>query len=493
MFIPICTILIILLTNSSIQASVKRNVIIIQLLKPLHRFHSDHWFHMAEYYLSNNNRTHLSFFNDCGGELQGPNSHNAVVDRNISAASFVTSPYNLCRKEKEFSVIIIIAPPDPRFIKRLTKVAFFFLLLSFADGEVQHAFVVSHDYDKTSIPRLSNGNILNHLYLESIFASKNNAGHYNRSKTLVHRFLLPRDSSSNISPAEYAIARYVSMSSNNITFATAGGSPVDSGKWFTSEKHVTEMRKKITRLCSCHDDKCDLQSQRNLLQNYQPEIFISRKTNGSLLSRPLAIMRSLNRSLHSIVSSTGSFKKVYRILIYERDSNRLFQDLEGIISFLSLHTDTTTSFNDRDTITWDIDVLYHSDNMHPCLLHIALGEADIFLTTHGFQSTSLIFMKRGAVLIEVFPYKYYKESYVKLSSSYGIHHRWIQNIQPTSLSRQGLRFISQKNCMNQRRCRSHARGDSIQVTTLDLYFILDITQAVQNGTIGIHNIPNKFQ
>ena len=44
-------------------------------------------------------------------------------------------------------------------------------------------------------------------------------------------------------------------------------------------------------------------------------------------------------------------------------------------------------------------------------------------------------MKRGGVLIEVFPYNYYKETYMRLSASYGIHHRWIQNLTPTSLSR----------------------------------------------------------
>jgi hypothetical protein len=477
--------------NSSIQASVKRNVIIIQLLKPLHRFHSDHWFHMAEYYLSNNNRTELPINNDCRGKLEKSISQKIAVDRNISAASFVTSQYNLCRKKEGLSVIIIIAPPDRRFMKRLTKVAFFLLLLSFTDGKIQHAFVVSHDYDKTSIPGLNNGNFLNHIYLESFFAANNNAGQYDRSKNLVQQYLLPRDSSINITPAEYTIARYINRSSNNISFATTGGSPVDSGMWFTSENHVTEMRKKITRLCSCYNDKCNLQSQRNLLQNDQPEILISRKINGILLSRPLAIIRSLNRSLYGYESRTRSLGKNYRILIYERDSNRHFQDLEEILRFLSLHTETNGSISDRDSITWDIDVLYHSDNMHPCLLHMALGEADIFLTTHGFQSTSLIFMKRGAVLIEVFPYKYFKESYLKLSASYGIHHRWIQNIQPTSLTRQGLRFISQKNCMNQRRCRSHARGDSIQVTTPDLYYILNITQAVQNGNIGAHNVPKK--
>jgi hypothetical protein len=489
MFIPIFAMLMIILTkNASMQASVKRNVIIIQLLKPLHRFHSDHWFHMAEYYLSNNNRTALPLLNDCREELKKAVSQNIAVDRNISAASFVTSQYNLCRKKEGFSVIIIIAPPDPRFIKRLTKVAFFLLLLSFTDGKVQHAFVVSHDYDKTNIPGFNNGNFLNHLYLESFFASNNNVGQYDRSKHLVERYLLPRDSSINRTPAEYTMARYINRSSNNI-FVTTGGSPIDSGMWFTSGNHVTEMRKKIIRLCSCSDDKCNLQSQRNLLQNDQPEILISRKINGTLLSRPLAIIRSLNHSLHRIESSTRFFGKIYRILIYERDSNRHFQNLEEILRFLSLHTETSGSIGDRGSITWNIDVLYHSDNMHPCLLHMALGEADIFLTTHGFQSTSLIFMKRGAVLIEVFPYKYFKESYLKLSASYGIHHRWLQNSQPTSLSRQGLRFISQKNCMNQRRCRSHARGDSIQVTTLDLYFILNVTQAVQNGTIGAQKFP----
>ena len=80
----------------------------------------------------------------------------------------------------------------------------------------------------------------------------------------------------------------------------------------------------------------------------------------------------------------------YRIVVYERNANRYFSDLEGILTYLSKHTDARTLGPSGVDITWDIDVIYHSDDMNPCLLYLGLGDADIFLTTHGFQSTGVM-------------------------------------------------------------------------------------------------------
>ena len=63
-------------------------------------------------------------------------------------------------------------------------------------------------------------------------------------------------------------------------------------------------------------------------------------------------------------------------------------------------------------------------------LYIFLLLLNFFSLTQCFFTffySALLFMKQGAVLIEIFPYKYFKESYIKLSATYGIHHRWLQN------------------------------------------------------------------
>ena len=44
---------------------------------------------------------------------------------------------------------------------------------------------------------------------------------------------------------------------------------------------------------------------------------------------------------------------------------------------------------------WTIEVMFHEENLEPCMLKASLQDADIFLTTHGFQSMSILFMKKG--------------------------------------------------------------------------------------------------
>lgn len=63
--------------------------------------------------------------------------------------------------------------------------------------------------------------------------------------------------------------------------------------------------------------------------------------------------------------------------------------------------------------------------------------------------------------MEIFPYKYYKESYFPLSQQFNVQHRWTQNNRPTSWSRMILNLISQERCMESLRCRSYARADNV--------------------------------
>eukprot|EP01041_Mallomonas_annulata_P009242 gene9242-19181_t len=105
---------------------------------------------------------------------------------------------------------------------------------------------------------------------------------------------------------------------------------------------------------------------------------------------------------------------------------------------------------------WEVEVFFHNDNLHPCRLYWALKETDLYLTTHGFQSTALLFMKPGAVLFEVFPYKYWKVSATV----------------PYSASRQILRLISLKRCMHSPWCRSFARGDDVMLDTSQVLAVI---------------------
>lgn len=94
-------------------------------------------------------------------------------------------------------------------------------------------------------------------------------------------------------------------------------------------------------------------------------------------------------------------------------------------------------------------MIVHKDDLQPCLLNEALFDADIFLTTHGFQSTGVLFMKEGSVLFEAFPYKYWKEGYMHLAWEFGLHHRWTQMEEAVSWDRYLRRCFDVVHTCNQ--------------------------------------------
>jgi hypothetical protein len=439
----------------------------VRLSKPVHRFHSDHWFHIAEYYLSNN-----------------------MVMNSASIRNLYHEPSDACH-------VIIVAPDDSRFLKRITKVTFFLLLLSFTNVNDVSVFLVGN---KHSLSKESAHNRLHRAL--SYFSDAHIWVQYDGTRPISERFIMqsknyhqqviPSSAKNDLCTNHSSLNTENSPVSSgrdfcsNYSLINTGNSPVNSGKWFNSSRQADRMRHRISVLCSNNYESQgdDISRDHDIsikLRRAQPHILVSRKVDGSFLSLPAAIDRPLDALSGSNTSAHG---RKYRIVLYERDSNRFFQDIEGILLLLSMQTDSWTQ-NDvgDDRVTWDIDVIYHSNDMNPCLLHVALKNADILLTTHGFQSTgavcvilkccstssiqfthshsiclsispclcrqqinsnkmyplffptALLFMKRGAVLIEAFPYKYYKETYVRLSASYGIHHRWIQNVRPSSFSR----------------------------------------------------------
>lgn len=82
-------------------------------------------------------------------------------------------------------------------------------------------------------------------------------------------------------------------------------------------------------------------------------------------------------------------------------------------------------------------------------------------------------MKPGALLFEIFPYKYFKPSYIPLCQTFQVHHRFLTVDAPVSWNRQYLRVISTKDCMKDIHCRSHARGDFVSLTDAQIRQIVD--------------------
>lgn len=107
-------------------------------------------------------------------------------------------------------------------------------------------------------------------------------------------------------------------------------------------------------------------------------------------------------------------------------------------------------------------------------------------------------MKPGAVLIEIFPYKYHRTTYMPLADKFRLQYRSIQNTAPTegggsvlqsvvasvttgAPSAQLLRVVSQGACMRDIRCRSYARSRDIAMPHSHMQLVLNTMQDVESA------------
>lgn len=83
-------------------------------------------------------------------------------------------------------------------------------------------------------------------------------------------------------------------------------------------------------------------------------------------------------------------------------------------------------------------------------------------------------VRRQSAVIEIFPYRYYKPTYVTLAAVLQLRHLSVMNEEPTSWSKQILRVIpSVETCMKYLRCRGFARSDDVHITHADIVRIVN--------------------
>lgn len=109
-------------------------------------------------------------------------------------------------------------------------------------------------------------------------------------------------------------------------------------------------------------------------------------------------------------------------------------------------------------------------------------------------------MHHGATLIEIFPYKYHRTTYVPLASQFGLHYYWAQNAAPsegktgflsslTAAVRTGqpsaqlLRTVSQGACMRDLQCRSYARSRDIDMPPDHVQLVLQVMSDAELGPL----------
>ena len=98
----------------------------------------------------------------------------------------------------------------------------------------------------------------------------------------------------------------------------------------------------------------------------------------------------------------------------------------------------------------------------------------------------LLFMRPMSLLVEVFPYKYWKAGYAPLAGEYDVsevnwidleqmRQKWIQSTTPVSFEhRTLLPFVPQYYCMRSLVCRSFARDDDVKLKENEVLSLIEI-------------------
>jgi hypothetical protein len=103
----------------------------------------------------------------------------------------------------------------------------------------------------------------------------------------------------------------------------------------------------------------------------------------------------------------------------------------------------------------------------------------------------LLFMRPNTLLMEIFNYKYRKNTYKTIAREMNVKYTSYQNKAPTSLSRQPLRYYTESECMNSGWCRHYARNDDI---VLDRSTMESIISTIRSYIyIFIYNQSNILQ
>jgi hypothetical protein len=122
------------------------------------------------------------------------------------------------------------------------------------------------------------------------------------------------------------------------------------------------------------------------------------------------------------------------MVIYQRDISRKLQQTETLIERIR------SKLPDQEQ--WEIKLVVHSSARGVCRLTHLLHNVDVLVTPHGFQSMLVLFLPLPAILFEVFPFRYHRNVYRKLSEDLGMAYG-MANSPPLSWSaRLGLSLLS---------------------------------------------------
>jgi len=452
------------------------NTFILRLLKPWHHFDSNHWFHVSEYYLSRHQTAQLA----------------QVTDDST----------------------LIIVSDDPGFTTNVTEMTLFIMMLSFTHGKPKNVFVIEY----TSLVPVKSSAADSSMH---IFEYSGPIYQYKRDLPYFERYhLMPAVNDSSVLGDVISSARHAPLGGLNGTTGGSnaarrrglerctcghfvgelGAAPINRGYWFGGSQDVSHQREKLSMLCPSAEVLYQESSHDIVspfiwtgLENFEDKIVVKqihRKDRRSKNKKEGKSFRSIllrgpengnGTSTRHGLKSTNKTKRGYKMVVYQRDEDRMFLYFEYMLKTIK-----------SNLPKWTIEIMFHVETLEPCMLKSSLQDADIFLTTHGFQSMSVLFMKKGSLIMEVFPFRYWKEGYKPLAEEYGVHHRWMQSQGPVSPSHYLLYLFSQKQCMRSHWCRDFSRNEDIIMTPSMLKSFLGLAKDIESNKLGEHNAPAIF-
>eukprot|EP00981_Chlorochromonas_danica_P011499 scaffold4041_cov189-Ochromonas_danica.AAC.3 len=187
---------------------------------------------------------------------------------------------------------------------------------------------------------------------------------------------------------------------------------------------------------------------------------------------------------------TTKERSYYHMVIYQRDRNRRIMNIEGMLD--GLHHVSGGR--------WKFHVIQHREHRQPCALYYQLQNADLLLTTHGFQMMSMMFLRPGTWIFEHFPHKYYKPTYFPLAKAFGLHHYYVYGSKESVSINPGssgshlwnavraswlLPHIDMQHCMANIRCRSVARQQDVIFLDEELVLVIKVMKAVEQNVSSI--------
>ncbi|CAM9688051.1 unnamed protein product [Ectocarpus sp. 4 AP-2014] len=216
-----------------------------------------------------------------------------------------------------------------------------------------------------------------------------------------------------------------------------GAAPVERGYWFREEK-VENTRARIDALCG------------DVYHRRQEERHAAGKQGGD-------------------GGESSSRKRRQRLVIYQRNHDRRLLSLD----------DNVAVFQHLLGPTWEVVQIVHDNAHEPCWLYSQLMDADMLLTPHGFQSMLLLFLPPGATILEVFPYKYWKEGYAPLAKEWGVRHEHIMSRPVSWEKRLALFFVPLERCMKSIHCRKWSRSADVR---LEEHHLRQIAKAAKQAS-----------